>query len=131
MEQGLVLLVDTTELIDFLRGRAKPHAMLNQALLAGYDLCTSVVSVSEVFAGLRVYERPGAMALLGSLRWIAVDGAVAMLAGELRHQYSHRGVTLALADMLIAATAILSGAHLATANRKHFPMPEIRFYEAE
>ena len=103
--------------------------MMQNALQLGFDLCTSVVSVSEVFAGLRAGEQAGATALLRTLRWIPVTGEIAVLAGELRRHYSRQGITLALADMLIAATAISTEAYLATSNRKHFPMSEVSFYE--
>ncbi|GAC1414088.1 MAG: hypothetical protein NVSMB57_09650 [Actinomycetota bacterium] len=37
-----------------------------------------------------------------------------------------RGITLAQADCLIAATALNAGASLATGNPKDFPMPDVR-----
>jgi hypothetical protein len=41
-------------------------------------------------------------------------------------QFAAKGVTLAQADCLIAATAHSSGATLATANVRDFPMPGLR-----
>jgi predicted nucleic acid-binding protein len=53
---------------------------------------------------------------------------MARQAGRWRHDYARRGVTLALPDLLIAATAVEYGLTLITDNRKHFLMPELSFY---
>ena len=55
-------------------------------------------------------------------QWIAVDEAISRTAATLGHRWrpSHSG--LAMADLLIAATAVELGAPLATANVRHFPM---------
>ena len=34
-----------------------------------------------------------------------------------------------LADALVAAAATTSGVRLWTLNRKHYPMPDVRFYD--
>jgi predicted nucleic acid-binding protein len=58
---------------------------------------------------------------------ITVDDAE--LAGKFKKDYSEKGITLGLDDMLIAATAITSNYTFVTRNISHFPMPEIDLYE--
>lgn len=58
---------------------------------------------------------------------ITVDDAA--LAGKFKKDYSEKGITLGLDDMLIAATAIQGNYTFVTRNVSHFPMPEIDLYE--
>jgi predicted nucleic acid-binding protein len=114
-----VRLLDTSVLIDVLRGSAAAAAWL-----AGLDevpLCSEVTR-AEVLRGVRSGERAGTERLLAALRWAPVDETISRRAGELgrRHRASHRG--LGVADLLIAATAQTYGAELATANVRHYPM---------
>ena len=65
------------------------------------------------------------------LRWYPANPAIARRAGRLRSDYARKGVTLGLADVLIAATALEHGLTLLTANRKHFPMPDLALHAFE
>ncbi len=59
---------------------------------------------------------------------IVLDGPVGRRAGAylVRYAQSH-GVELA--DALVAAAAATSSIELWTLNRKHYPMPDVRFYD--
>lgn len=111
--------VDTSVLVDVLRGSRPAAAWLGT--LDEVPAC-SEVSRTEILRGVRSAERTATERLLQALRWIPVDEAVSRRAGELgrKHRRSHTG--LATADLLIAATAQLLGADLATGNVRHFPM---------
>lgn len=89
--------------------------------------CTAVSS-AEVFAGIRPGEEPIAQAFFGGREEILLDGKIGRQAGSYLARYarSHR---LELADALVAAAAVTSGIQLWTLNRKHYPMPDVRFYE--
>lgn len=50
----------------------------------------------------------------------------AKYAGELYRERPHKGKTLALPDLMIAAVPIFNGLQFATDNPKDFPMPELR-----
>ena len=122
------LVLDTTVLIDALRGR--PAADRIRALLdAGELLLTTAVNVEEIVRGLRPTEQTAADSLLTGLRVIPIRRREAERAGRWRREHAQRGTTLHQADCLIAAAAVGVAARLATANVKDFPMPELTVEE--
>ncbi|MDR1512109.1 MAG: type II toxin-antitoxin system VapC family toxin [Propionibacteriaceae bacterium] len=115
------VLVDTSVLIDVLRGEDAAAEVLREARMAG-ALHASEVTRLEVLAGMRPREESVTRGLLATLTWHPVDDRVAEIAGELGRRWlpSHRGIDSA--DLAIAATAIMVDAALLTRNIKHFPM---------
>ena len=118
----MTILVDTSVLIDHLRGDEAARRALADAARRGERLACSVVTKVEVLAGMRAGEEAVTRRLLSVLEWIPVDEAVAERAGLLANHYlrSHPGVDPV--DFIIAATAELHEAVLWTRNVKHFPM---------
>jgi predicted nucleic acid-binding protein len=53
---------------------------------------------------------------------------IARLAGELKRDYSRKGVTLATTDVTIAAVALYHRLTLITDNLKHYPMKDLDMY---
>jgi predicted nucleic acid-binding protein len=118
------VLLDTTVLIDALRGR--PAADRVRALRrAGDRPYVSAVNVEEVVRGLLAGEEADARRLISALRVAPLGGAEGERAGHWRREFARRGTTLAQADCLIAAAAVGVGARLATGNPVHFPMDEL------
>jgi len=117
----LTALVDTSVLIDFLRGDARTGAVLERQRAAG-PLHASEITRLEVLAGMRPSEEEPTRGLLATLVWHDVDEEVAEDAGALGRAWlpSHRHIDGA--DLAIAATARLLGAALLTRNLKHYPM---------
>lgn len=100
------VLVDTDVFVDHLRGTA--------ALSAGrHRLHYSVITRAELFAGSSATNAVNE--LLGALREVPVDRAIAERAGRVR-----RETGLRLPDALIAATALERGLQVATRNVRHF-----------
>jgi len=115
------VLVDTSVLIDVLRGEVAAASILRSARATGL-LHASEVTRLEVLAGMRAQEEVPTRALLAVLTWHALDEEVADKAGELGRTWlpGNRGIDAA--DLAIAATALLLDAQLLTKNVKHFPM---------
>lgn len=115
------VLVDTSILIDYLRGHQGAADLLEDERAAG-ALHASEITRLEVLAGMRTAEEERTRSLLSTLRWHLVDAEVAEKAGELGRAWlpSHRGIDGA--DLVIAATAVLLEARLLTLNVRQFPM---------
>jgi predicted nucleic acid-binding protein len=120
----LDLFLDTTVLIDALRGR--PAAERIRALRnAAAPPWTCVVNVEEIMRGCRDEEEGFVLRFLDGLRLAPLGRAEGELAGRWRRDHARKGVTLSQADCLIAAAAVGVGARLMSGNPKHFPMPEL------
>ena len=118
----MTLLLDTSVLIDHLRGNRAARRALAGAVEEGARLAASVVVKVEVLAGMPPAEEQKTRRLLDALDWIHVDDDIAERAGLLANRYlpSHPGVDPV--DHIIAATVELHDAVLWTRNIKHFPM---------
>ncbi len=122
------LLLDTTVLIDAMRGRVAVLTALADAVRFGHELGTSALNLAEVYSGIRNHEESVAREFLATLTCFPVTDSIAERGGRLRNEWARRGITLGLADAMIAATALEHGLRLVTDNRKDFPMPELVFY---
>ncbi|MCO5327767.1 MAG: PIN domain-containing protein [Solirubrobacterales bacterium] len=118
------ILLDTTVLIDVLRGR--PAADRRRELSSSAEPpYACAVNADEVWRGVREGERDAVERLLSALREAPLGIAEGRRAGEWRRSHARDGVTLSQADCLIAAAAVSVGATLATGNPHHFPMAEL------
>ncbi len=63
----MILLLDTSVLIDVLRDRNDRRTLLAKLTKEGHQLATSSVNIGEVYAGLRGHEQPEAKPFLTSL----------------------------------------------------------------
>jgi predicted nucleic acid-binding protein len=118
------LLLDTTVLIDALRGR-RAAERLRGLHGEGGPPYVCAINVEEVWRGTRPGEEKAVGRLLRALRIAPLGEAEGERAGRWRAQFAARGTTLAQADCLIAAAALGVGARLATGNPRDFPMPEL------
>jgi predicted nucleic acid-binding protein len=123
-EALLPVLLDTTVLIDVLRGRPAAARVLNLRK-GGQVPWICAINVEEVWRGLRAQEEEGAGGLLDALRLAALGRSEARRAGAWRRQFAQRGTTLSQADCLIASAAVTIGVPLATGNPRDFPMKDL------
>jgi predicted nucleic acid-binding protein len=115
----VIALLDTSVLIDFLRGHADAIELVTT--LDEPPVSSEICRV-ELLQGLRSHEMGDATELAALIEWIPLVEPIAILAGELGRRWrpSHSGI--GAADLVIAATAQLTGSSLMTLNVKHFPM---------
>ena len=116
------ILMDTDILINFLRGDEKARDFLSASVDEATIYC-SVITVAEVYAGMREHERRKTEELLDSLNIIDVNREMAEKAGSYKNRIKSQ--SLEIDDCIIAATAFLRQAVLATGNGKHYPMTDI------
>jgi predicted nucleic acid-binding protein len=115
------VLLDTTVLIDVLRGRGAAQRLL-RLRSSGELPFICCVNVEEIWRGLRPGDEEDAGRLLQGLRLAELGLLEGQRAGRWRREAAARGTTLSQADCLIAAAALGVGARLATGNPRHFPV---------
>ncbi len=120
----MTAVVDTSVLIDHLRGDDRARQLVREARCSGTRVVASVLTKVEILAGVRPDETEATKRLLDRLEWIDVDGEVAEQAGALASRYirSHPGIEVV--DYVIAASVQRLDAELWTTNVRHFPMFE-------
>ena len=124
----MTLLLDTTVLIDILRGRReRVEWMIQQAQWNG-QLLTSAINVAEVYAGMRTGEERRTQRLFDDIRSLPTTQRIAERAGRLMREWQLRGRTLELADMVVAATALEHDLTLMTDNVKDFSTLGLRLH---
>lgn len=114
-----LIVLDTTVLIDHLRGFEPARTYLRA--LPTVPACSEVSRV-ELLRGIRQPERRATDRLMALIEWIPVDEAIARRAGQLGRRYRRSHASIGVADLLVAATAQLADAELATSNVRDFPM---------
>jgi predicted nucleic acid-binding protein len=124
-------LLDTTVIIDYLRGESEKVKFIKKLASDGCLLGCCLVNIIEVCAGMREREREATEEILDSLEYYEVTKEIAKKAGQYKRVYREKGVTLSLPDVVIAAIAISHNLTLVTDNLKHYPMPEIRIRQIE
>lgn len=118
-------LLDSTFLIDHLRGDTEATARFIAMNETGDDLLVCDVTAAEVWSG-RPSEYPRVERLLRYLEFVQPGPPTSQLAGEWRAGARMRGATLDLPDALIAATAHHLGAVVLTRNVRDFASTPVR-----
>lgn len=121
-------LLDTTILIDFLRGNEEAISTLNSLVEEGPLACCPI-TVAEVFSGVKPEELPRVEEFFDALVYYPIGYKTARRAGLYRRDYQKKGITLSISDTLIAAVAVENSLTLVTKNVRHFPMPELTVIE--
>ena len=119
------LVLDSTFLIDHLRGEREAVETLARIFEDGHDPIVTEIIVCEVRAGLLPEAERHLVALLEPMEFVQPDPATAMRAGRWRAELRARGRTLSLADSLIAAAADSMGATVLTRNVRDFALTSV------
>ena len=118
-------LLDSTFLVDHLRGFPPATDRFNALNEAGDTLMTCDITAAEVWSG-RVSEHPKVEDLLRYLEFVQPGPPTSMRAGVWRAEARDRGRTLDIPDALIAATAFDLDATLLTRNVRDFELTPVR-----
>jgi len=121
-------LLDTSVIIDVLNGKRDRQTLLAELLRAGNTLGCCAVNVTEVYASMRTSEADLTGEFMSSLEYYDITRPIARKAGRLKRDWVRKGKTISLADVTIAAVAMVNRLALATDNVKHYPMPELEIY---
>lgn len=123
--KGISCLVDTDIAIDFLRRREYAQKLLESWAGEGL-LAISTLTHLEIYQGMKAGEERATNTFLDGLVSVAVDIPIARRAGTLLGELRTKGVTIGIADAIIAATALQFGATLLTNNIEHYPFPALK-----
>lgn len=124
----MTVLVDSDILIEVSRGRNQ-HVVSRWIALSRADAAVlySPISVAELWASARPREYDALNNLFQALTCAPIGEDTGRQAGVYLRQF-RRSHGIEVADALIAACAVVSGAELWTRNRKYYPMKEISFF---
>lgn len=120
------LLVDSSFVIDHLRGDRGAMSRWTRIFLAGERPFVTEIVVCEVRAGLREADEPHLVAFLQPIEFVQPGPGAAMQAGRWRYAAHRRGRHLSLADGLIAAAAESLNAAVVTRNVRDFSLTPVR-----
>jgi tRNA(fMet)-specific endonuclease VapC len=123
-----IYLLDTSVVIDALNQKRGRWQLLASLVEGGEMLASSVMTLTEIYAGVRPGEFTLTERFLNSLDHYEVDAPLARYAGLLKNEWAQKGRTLGVVDLVIAATALAHGLVLMTENRKDFPMRKLALY---
>lgn len=123
----MIILLDTSVIIDALRYRCGRRELLEQHDQQGDTLTCCVISIAEVYAGMKPNETQATDDFFQGLECIEVTVEIARQAGGLIYEWGRRGITLSIPDTISAAVALSLNLTLATDNVKDFPMPDLKF----
>ena len=118
---------DSDVIIEILRGRAGVIAVARSLEASGVPTYCTPIAWAEVYAGIRAGEEPVTQAFFETRGEVVIDATTGRRAGSYLARYA-RSHGVELAEALVAAAATTAGLHLWTLNRKHYPMPDVRFY---
>lgn len=118
--QGISCLLDTDIVIDFLRRRSYARKLLDNWAEKGL-LAVSTLTHLEVYQGIKSGEAEVTKDFLDGLTSIMVDVPIARRAGSMLGELRTKGITISIADSIIASTALQLNITLLTNNIEHYP----------
>lgn len=113
-------MIDTDVAIDYLRGSRYARELIESLWDSGLAYL-SVLSVYELYAGMRESEKGNTLSFVNACSIEDITGEIAIKGAELYKHYRTKGITLTSIDCLIAATAIVKKHKVATRNVAHYP----------
>ena len=124
-----MVIVDTDVLINYLRN--KPQAVADFARIGFAEIAVTSVTAMELFQGVRDrQELAEVKRFLRGFKLVYPSTKANQLASRWAAEFCLSHSPIDIADLLIAAVAVLNGAELHTDNKKHFRhLPGLRLWE--
>jgi len=118
------MILDSTFLVDVLRGEGDVQELLEEVDAAGTPTVSSI-TVMELYEGIQLAntseeERSAVETLLSEVQELPFDRACAMEAGRINAALSFAGEPIDETDVMIAATALVNGLRVVTRNVSQF-----------
>lgn len=125
-----MVIVDTDVLINYLRN--KPRAVAEFAQIGFAEITITSVTAMELFQGVRDrHELVEVKRFLRSFELVYPSTKANQLATRWAAEFCLSHSPIDIADLLIAAVAVLNGYELHTDNKKHFRhLPGLRIWQA-
>jgi len=123
--KNIACLVDTDIAIDFLRRRDYARNLLERWAGEGL-LAISTLTHLEIYQGMKADEEEATNAFLDGLTSISVDVPISRKAGRILGELRSKGMSVGIADAIIAATSLELGAPLLTNNVEHYPFTDLK-----
>jgi len=109
------MIADTSFLIDLFVGRNDAKDFVAKNIV-----CTTSISIFELFKGLRDSELEKLDSLLSEIIVLDFDVESAKLAGIISRDLSAKGLEIDVQDCMIGAIALIKGFSVVSKNVKHF-----------
>ena len=122
------ILYDSDVIIEILRDSPQILEAALDLERSGVPTYCSPISWAEIYAGIRPGEEGITETFFQARGEVIIDATSGRKAGDYLSRYG-RSHGVQIADALVAAAASTSGLRLWTLNRKHYPMPDLNFYE--
>jgi len=117
--------IDSDILIWHLRGELKAMKFFKKLTKTKeYDLWIGAIQRAEIVFFMRPEEIDATEMFLAQFKTALIDQMIVDTAGKLYRKW-HPGHGIDINDALLASTAIETGGHIFTLNKKHYPMPEV------
>jgi Predicted nucleic acid-binding protein, contains PIN domain len=126
MPEPMRYLIDTTFVIDHLRGDRATLELMARLVEHGDELFVNEVVVAESWSGAHLDDDPDLEAFLEFIEFVQPGPDAARAAGRWRADARRRGWTLSMTDALIAAAAQSLDAVLLTRNLRDFALTPVR-----
>lgn len=124
-----VLVLDTDIVIHLLKKQPEIMARFLALKEAQVRFLISPIVVAEIYAGAFEREHKDIEAFFDLCQRIEIDSKTGRTAGHYAYCFRKAFTGISMEDFLIAATATAHACALWTGNRKHYPMPEVQFFE--
>ncbi len=118
-------LLDSNILIDHLHDRSAAVQLVKDLVFSKETLAGSVICRAEVLNGMRPNERKRTLEFLSQFEWLPVTSEITDISSAYFRQF-HNSHGVVLFDSLIAGTAKSHSLDLLTANKRHYPMEDIK-----